>query len=189
MVNVNFGNDDGPQIDFDTGALKDENPELIIGYFIANDKVVSEKKREELLNVILDTIERHNNICYVERITDDFIELYPSDESVGPVEFKIYMSTTTNKPEGTASKPESDLFLKDLFVSIQKCANDVFRISSMEDHLTYTSKGMLPLPLDHGEVPEKERTYFSVEECQDKKEEMLKISESLPFTNKPIEVV
>jgi len=189
MVDVKHINTTKPQLEIDFGELVDENPDSIIGYFIANHKVVSEKKREKMLEVILQVIENHNDICYVNRITDDFIELIPADPKVGPVPFKIFMTTTTEKPEGTGTKPESDLFLKDLFISIQKSTGDVFRISSMEDYLHYSGKGMFPVPLDHGDVPEEERQYFSVEDFKAKKDDILKISKSLPFTNNAIEKV
>ena len=147
------------EVQVDLGEMEKGDISELKVYFIANIKVVPERQRDQIIDLVMECSSDHEDVVLVAGITDAEVALGPVDPTEGPAPFKISF-TGSNVCEATASKSHKvDLFLKDLFCRIQKLTKNLFDICSFQDHLGYKTEGIFGLN-SNNEEPEDENKIF-----------------------------
>ena len=159
------------EVQIDLGEMENDGESEINVYIISNRRIVPEKKRDKLIDLIMEVSTEHEEVVLITGLDDTSVSLGPKDPSKGPRDFKLYFQIN-EAVEATASKGEEiDLFLKDLFVRVQKLTNNLFCIFSYHDHIFYEKKGLFPSSSSNNDLPDDMKQFFPLEEYKKRKSE------------------
>lgn len=166
MVQPVFKDMEERQVEVDLGEIEKIDPEKINVYMISNRKSTPERKRDQMIDLILEISSKYDDLVLITLIDEESVTLGPMNSEIGPVPFKLYFKSS-NQIEATASKsPKVDLFLKELFISIQNLTNDLFSIFSYHDHASYWKKGICALNSENDEIDDSHKEFITLEEYQ-----------------------
>ncbi len=181
MVQPIFKDMEERQVEVDLGEIEKKDPEKINVYLISNRKAVPERKRDRMIDLIMEISIKYDDMVLVTLIDDEAVSLGPVNAEIGPVPFKLYFQKS-NQVEATATKDEKvDLFLKDLFVSLQSFTNDLFSIFPYNDHASYLKKGICALNSENDDIDDSQKEFLSIEEYMKDRD---KLSELVDKMNK-----
>jgi len=169
MVQPVFKDIANKEVQVDLGPMEKDGEAGINVYIVSNQKIVPERKRDALIDLIMEVSSEHDDVVLVLGMDEESVSLGPVDKEFGPMPFKIFFQTG-KAVEATASKGEKvDLFLKDLFIRIQSLTNNLFSIISYHDHIQYEKKGLCPLNSNNNDLDDDDKNFFSLEEYKEKK--------------------